>query len=39
MALNLSEEELHLLSSVPQMIASAQSVLAGVKDFPNNELI
>ena len=59
MALNLTEEELHLLASVPQMIgsamafagssglfgtgkemfASAQSVLAGVKDFPNNELI
>ncbi len=59
MALNLTEDELHLLASVPQMIgsamafagrsglfgtgkemfASAQSVLAGVKDFPNNALI
>jgi hypothetical protein len=59
MALNLTEDELHLLANVPQMIgsamafagrsglfgtgkemfASAQSVLAGVKDFPNNALI
>lgn len=59
MALSLTEDELHLLASVPQMIGSAmafagrsglfgtgkemfvsaQSVLAGVKDFPNNALI
>src|SRR5262245_42711399 len=59
MAENYSEDELHLLATVPQMVgsamafsassglfgtgkelfASAQSVLAGVKDYPNNALI
>jgi hypothetical protein len=59
MALNLIDEELNLLASIPHMVgsamafagksglfgtgkemfASAQSVLAGIKDFPNNALI
>lgn len=59
MALNLTEEELQLLASLPQsigsvvafagrsglfgtakeMFASGQALMAGVKDFPGNELI
>ena len=59
MALNLTEDELQLLASLPQsigsavafagrsglfgtgkeMFASGQALMAGVKDFPGNELI